>query len=249
MVATQRIDGDSPGLLTSHNVKAVFHYVPLHYLLFVARAGALFSKDELHRQGFGCSHFRSTSRRADERRGFSGYVHLTLDECPPILRAKLAAGFPHFELRIPAAELEQTEIHLCRYNIAKSRYIRRPPAAGPAESAANGYYHGLKQLPTAETKQECEQLLRHNFGTNMIEVLVPGRFDLPSGTEAVFFNPDDISLADALLQEAGIVWRTRLSSALPYVRGPRSVALVEQFLRHAAGDADWRGDGLEFDRL
>src|SRR5207237_6387189 len=111
-------------LLTSHGVTNVFHYAPLHYILFIARSKALFSKNELRRLGYDASHFRRTSRRPDEQRGFSDYVHLTLNHFPPILKAKLAGGFPHFEIRVPAEHVEKATVHLCRYNIAKCRFLR-----------------------------------------------------------------------------------------------------------------------------
>ena len=107
------------GLLTSHGVTDVFHYAPLHYILFIALAKALFSKNELRRLGYDLSHFRRTSRHPDEQRGFSDCVHLTLKHFPPILKAKLAGGFPHFEIRVPAEYVEKGTVHLCRYNIAK----------------------------------------------------------------------------------------------------------------------------------
>jgi hypothetical protein len=113
------------------------------------------SKLELAKRGYDIWHFRRTSRRQDELRGFADYVHLTLNALPPILRAKLTAGFPHFEVRIPAEAIAASDVHLCRYNIAKCRYLRRDGKSGPEESSANGRYFNGKQLPIAATTQDC----------------------------------------------------------------------------------------------
>lgn len=227
----------------------MFHYAPLHYLLFIARSKALLSKVELRRLGYDPFHFRRTSRRPDEARGFSNYVHLTLSQFPPILEAKLGAGFPHFEIRIPAKDLEQTDFHLCRFNIARSRYLRRHGKIGPSENRMNGRYHGNKQLPTAETTEECRALLAENFGRRMIEVLVPRRLPLPDDTALIFFNPKDAKIADAALRSAQLDWNLQLANGASYTRNAQHVASVQRFLRTAQVDPSWRGDGLDFDHL
>ncbi len=238
-----------PGLLTAGVVTSVFHYAPLHYLLFIARSKALFSKVELRRLGYDPSHFRRTSRRPDEARGFSNYVHLTLSQFPPILEAKLSAGFPHFEIRIPAKDLEQRDFHLCRFNIARSRYLRRQGKVGPPENRVNGRYYGDKQLPTAETTEECRALLAENLGRRMIEVLVPIRLPLPDDTTLIFFNPEDLKVANDALRSVRLDWNLQLANGASYTRDAQHVANVQRFLRTAEADASWRGDGLDFDDL
>lgn len=235
------------GLLTSHGVTDVFHYVPLHYILFIARSKALFSKNELRRRGYDSPHFRRTSRDSDEQRGFGDYVHLTLSEFPPILEAKLAGGFPHFEVRVPAAEVEKGTVHLCRYNIAKCRFLRRGTKTGFMASEANGQYHGEKQIPTAETISECNDLLTHNLRINMIEVLVPKKLELPANTRLIFFNQNDRELADELLRPLKVGWRCELAENAPYQPQTRHVTNVKRFLDRAVADSEWRGDGLDFD--
>jgi hypothetical protein len=91
-------------VLTDHQVNAVHHYAPLHYLIFVARSQSILSKPSLYKAGFTTSHLRSMSHGLDEARGFGGYSHLTIDPKPRILRAKLAAGFPHIAINVPASE-------------------------------------------------------------------------------------------------------------------------------------------------
>lgn len=236
------------GLLTSRGVAEVYHYVPLHYLMFIARSRALLSKGELGRLGFNNSHFRRTSRSQDELRGFSHYVHLTVTAYPPILAAKLASGFPHFEVRVPAAHVEKTTLHLCRYNIAKSRNLRTGKKPAP-ESAATGRYHGAKQIPTAETVAECEALLQANLGENMIEVLVPNALILPPETALIFFDENDRDLADELIHPMKLNWALHLAKDLTYKAATGYVRAVKEFLARARVDPGWKGNGLDFDSV
>jgi hypothetical protein len=237
------------GLLTEAGVTSVYHYAPLHYLLFISRSKALFSKTELRRLGYDSFHFRSTSRRQDEARGFSNYVHLTLSQFPPILKAKLQAGFPHFEITIPAEDVERMDFHLCRFNIAKSRYLRRQQKIGPPENPENGRYYVDKQLPTAETEAECRALLAKNFGRRMIEVLVPVKLPLSDKTSLIFFDSEDAVIAKESLSRIGLEWNIQLAPNSSYARHPRHAAKVREFLRQAEKDENWRGDGLDFDRF
>jgi len=238
------------GLLTAAGVTSVFHYAPLHYLLFIARSKALFSKVELRRLGYDPFHFRRTSRRQDEARGFSNYVHLTLSQFPPILEAKLRAGFPHFEIQVPAKDLEQRDFRLCRFNIARSRYLRRQEKSGPPENPVNGRYYGDKQLPTAETAEECRALLAENLGRRMIEVLIPVTLPLPTNTTLIFFSTDDLNLAEDALRRMRLdEWTLQLAPDASYIQDAQHVADVQRFLRTAEANANWRGDGLDFDSV
>jgi hypothetical protein len=234
------------GLLTTRGIEDVFHYAPLHYLIFIARSKALLSKNELRRLGFDASHFRRTSRQRDLVRGFSNYVHLSLQSHPPILKAKLRAGFPHLEVRVPAAWVETGTFHLCRYNIAKSRNPKTGKRPAP-ESPATGCYHGGKHLPTAEKPAEREDLLRRNLGRNMVEALVPERLALPESTQMIFFHESDYRLAMDLIEQLGINWPLLLATDLRYEPNAKYSAVVRQFLNRAAADPEWLGDGLDFD--
>lgn len=247
-MVTPAVGRQESGLLTRHGVEAVFHYAPLHYLLFIVRAKALLSKEELAARGFPQTHLRSTSRGVDYDRGFAGYVHLTLTNLPPILQGKLKSGFPHFEFRIPASYVDRLPFHLCRYNIAKSRNPKNGSSPSP-EGPATGYYRDGKQIPTAETVCECEALLRANLGINMIEVLVPKRVDLPQDTELIFFSRADLELARDMISKLNPGWRCSLASMESYARKGLYVGQVEDFLRRAQQDPEWRGSGLEFDRF
>jgi hypothetical protein len=234
-------------LLTSNNIDDVFHYAPLHYLLFIARSRALLSKDELLRRGFTQLHFRSTSRRVDTLRGFSNYVHLTLTEVPKILKAKLAAGFPHFELRVPAAHIDERSFHLCCFNIAKSRFIRTGKKP-PVESPSNGRYHRGKELPTAGSAAECAALLQANLGVRMIEVLLLSCLPLPDNTKLVFFHDSDQKTAEHLLRSLNVPWLMS-RGATCYQPSHQYVNSVHEFLERAENEPEWRGNGLDFDLL
>lgn len=240
---------DGSGLLTSRGINSAFHYVPLHYLLFIARSGALYSKLELRQRGHSDTHFRRTSRDHDVARGFGHYVHLSLKRTPPILNAKLAAGFPHFEIEIPAATIQEQEFHLCRFNIAKCRYLRRGGATGPAESLRNGRYYGAMQLPIAVTRAERASLLEANFPATMVEVLIPNAFSLPVNASFVFFSQREFEIASGLLEAMPSQWLPRMEPAPRYYANHRYFADVVRFLDRSSRDPLWMGDGLEFDSV
>jgi hypothetical protein len=242
------VEGPEPAeaeLLIAHGHSYVFHCAPLHYILFIARSGALLSKVELRRAGFKDFHFRSTSRGPDEQRGFSNYVHLTIEDYPDILLAKLKAGFPHFGVRIPAEALRAHSIHMCRYNIAKTRNLRSGRRPSP-ERDNTGWFHGGKEIPTAETLAECKTMLANNSPRKM-EVLVVGKLVLPSNTELVFFNTSDYEVAKTVLRPLNVRWRLRRAEGFSYTSIDRYVTSVKQYLDRTIADSNWRGDGLGFD--
>src|SRR5262245_766517 len=118
------------GLLADKNITHVYHYTPLHYLPFIGRSQSLMSKPSLKAAGFPQKHLRSMSNGQDVARGFGEYTHLTLEEHPAILRAKLAAGFPHVGIAVPFEVIEATKFSLCRFNVAMTRFLRRDGKPG-----------------------------------------------------------------------------------------------------------------------
>jgi hypothetical protein len=236
--------------LTAHGIESVFHYAPLHYLVFIARSKALLAKAELTRRGYAASHFRSTSQRQDVTRGFEDFVHLTLEGFPPIFAAKLKRGFPHFTIRVPAAALDGVKFDLCRYNIAKMRYLRRRHKLGPKECSANGFYRGKMQVPIARGNVQCQALLKANHGRNMIEVLVSRSFSLPEQTSLFLHSSADFSVASELLAALGLSWDCKLApQGHCYTANASYRRRVTDFLERCAADKHWMGDGLDFDRL
>lgn len=237
------------GLLTSHGISHVYHYAPLHYLPFIARTRQLLSKVQLKLAGYSDSHFRSTSRKQDAERGFSNYVHMMSRESPPILRAKISRGFPHVEIKISSTLIEKGEFHLCRYNIAKSRYLSRPGATAPPENSRNGHYHGNKQLPTAETVREISALLDSASGSDLIEVLIPSNLPLDEDTALIFFGNEDQNLGDRMLHNLSVPWKTEVKILPGYTIKPEYARSVSAFIAQASADPNWMGNGLEFDNV
>lgn len=237
--------------LRAAGINEVFHYAPLHYLPFIGRAKALLSKPKIRASGFADAHFRSMSHRHDLARGFGSYAFLTLHPAPPILRAKLRAGFPHICIRIPAASVDNTPFHLCRFNVAMTRRLRRNNKPGFPESSTNGRYYGSLQIPIAKSESDKAAMLAKHVGTDsMIEVLIPGELRLPENTSVLCFCRQDYDLAEHILSAQSLKWQPiALSPPCEYPRNPLYARAVEAFANRALANLTWSGDGLEFDRV
>ncbi len=83
----------------------------------------------------------------------------------------------------------------------------------------------------------------------MIEVLVPVTLPLPGETTLIFFNTEDLNIAESLLRGMRLEWKLDLAVKTAYPRDAQHVANVQRFLRIARADASWRGDGLDFDNV
>jgi hypothetical protein len=191
------------------------------------------------------------SHGLDEARGFGGYSHLTIDPRPRILRAKLAAGFPHIAINIPTSEIDVVPFSLCRFNVAMTRQLRRDGKAGFPESETNGRYYKGHQIPIARTDADKSAMLGKYLKENtMIEVLVHGDFDLSDETSITCFSDEDATIARQALRSVGRNWKVRVEEPPgPYPRDRAHVAAVTSFIQQAENDPSWRGNGLEFDRL
>ena len=236
-------------LFAQQGIQSVFHYSPLHYLPYILREGTLLSKVSLKERGFLNTHFRRTSHRQDEERGFGGYVHLSTKKLPPIVRAKLSAGFPHFEIRIPAHAVDSVEFHLCRFNIAKCRYLKRPGGTPLLESAANGRYHGLCQIPISVTASDSAALLASNHPHTMVEVLIPRSFSLGPDNELAFFSDEERTLGQQLMRDAGRSWRCLHDASTQYQANTRHAQAVRAFLKEVEHNPLWMGNGLDYDSV
>jgi hypothetical protein len=84
----------------------------------------------------------------------------------------------------------------------------------------------------------------------MLEVLVNQQLPL-SGTVVLRTYCDiDQSIAQNVLNEFGIVWEVELHSVpSTYARKTAYAEKVSAFIQVALSDPDWRGNGLEFDRV
>lgn len=238
------------GILETFAIESVHHFAPLHYLPFIVRQGALLSKPLLAQAGFAPSHYRSMSHRQDSVRGFDAYVHLTITPHPPIVGAKLGAGFPHIRLSIPSSYVDNVDFVLCRFNIAMTRYLRRADKPGFPESPTNGRYYDRKQIPVAKTVQDKHTLLSAHLSRSMIEVLVESELTLPAATTVACYSEDDAIIVRRVLQTFQCPWTITIAAPqATYNRNPIYASQVLEFIDRALDDHLWRGNGLEFDRV
>lgn len=239
------------GILQDAGVTNAYHFTPLHYLPFIAGSACLKSKPSLIADGFAASHLRSMSNAQDVSRGFGAYTHLTTDPAPRILRAKLAAGFPHIGLSVPISHVDAADYSLCRFNVAMTRFLRRGGKKGFPESPTNGRYYEGHQIPIARGSGDKRTMLNwHLRRGTMIEILVHGDFALPDKTELLCYSKADEAEARAILDACGQKWTTRILPAPgPYPSRSQHRKNVQEFVIQALKDPKWRGNGLEFDRV
>jgi hypothetical protein len=238
-------------LFSEHGIEFVPHFTPLHYLPFIARSRSLKSKPALASDGFSDSHFRTKSKRQDVSRGFGEYAFLTLSQNPRIVVAKLKGGFPHIAINVPVAAFEKVDFDLCRFNVAMARRKPTSPTGGFPASDTNGRYYGKKTLPIARTVSDKKSLLaKHYPAGTMIEVLVRDRLPLPQNTTITCYSQGDQILAQRVLDALKVPWQLEISAPPgKYKRASQYVTLVQTFINRALLDANWRGNGIEFDKV
>jgi hypothetical protein len=191
------------------------------------------------------------SQKQDLDRGFGSYAHLTLAEAPPILQAKLAAGFPHIAIEVPAADVDSAQFSLCRFNVAMTRYLRKDGQGGFPESPTNGRYYGEHQIPIAQTDDDKAAMLTKYIGSDtMIEVLVPGDLSLPSELSVLCFSDDDEQVVADVLHRLGSAWKAvKKDPPGDYPKKLQHRDAVAKFIEKSIAEESWRGNGLEFDRV
>lgn len=236
-------------ILAAHGIEKLYHFFPLHYLPFIARDRVLKSKPELAKAGFRDDHNRSTSAHLDGERGFGHYVHLSTVATPPILKAKLKAGFPHIGIEIASDTLGDRSYDLCRFNIAKTRYLRRGEKPGSPETPANGRYYGKMEIPIARTLEEKASMLTLRQSETMIEVLVPGSLPLTDHAKIRVYRKEDCDEIKRIQEKVGSAWDMELQSTPRYVGDEKYIEKVSTFIDKVLEDSEWLGDGLEFDRV
>lgn len=90
----------------------------------------------------------------------------------------------------------------------------------------------------------------HLPANTMIEVLVHGDLILPDRTEIVCFSDADAKAAEGVLSKVEAPWNVTSSAPPgPYPRDPKHVEAITTFIDQALAEPEWRGNGLEFDRL
>ena len=84
----------------------------------------------------------------------------------------------------------------------------------------------------------------------MIEILVHGDLALPNTTKVLCFSAADIEIANGVLASVGSPWPLQAAD-IPgaYPRNAEHARCIEDYLEQAMNDPEWRGNGLEFDRL
>jgi len=233
--------------LQNRGIVHAFHVTPLHYVPFILRSGCLFSKDTLLKKGYNFKHFRATSHRADLSRGFGQYVHLTNLSSPPILTAKLAKGIPHVLLRFDTGSFRETQYHLCRFNIAKGRYLRKDGKPGLSESQRNGSYLKSMQIPIASTVVMKKGLLSNLETGRMLEILQNHSVDLADSMQLTFFSKEDYELLKSFLLQEYPKLDVSIRSYQNYPLVDHLRTSVTKFLTKSILDRTWKGNGLNFD--
>ena len=93
-------------------------------------------------------------------------------------------------------------------------------------------------------------LAKHLPLGTMIEVLIHGDLKLPDDTSVICYSDEDAKIARNILEQIGCPWKVELSALVgDYPRSPLHARSVDDFISQAMKDPDWRGNGLEFDRL
>ena len=168
---------------------------------------------------------------------------------PPILAAKLAKGFPHARLAIPSSQLPK-EFDLCRFNIAKGRYLRSGSSPLP-ESKRNGKYYEKLELPIARTlSQQGDMLEEARTDPAVIEVLAKGELYLSEKVECQVFSRADYDIAQHILLKTNSQMNlVLLDSEDRYLNQGIFSDQIEPFIDHALKDPLWKGNGLDYDKL
>lgn len=232
-------------------IEYIHHYAPLHYLPFIARSRSLKSKPTLRMEGFNGNHFRTKSKNSDVGRGFGQYAFLTLSRDPRIVKAKLKGGFPHLAFLVPVSSFANIDFDLCRYNVAMARRLLSSPTGGFKLDGTNGRYYGDLQLPIARTNVDKKRLLEaHYQAGKMIEVLVSGELHLSDETKVICYDQADLLIARTVLKKIHTPWEVSLENPPgPYNRQAQYAANVQTFINQSLVDPEWKGNGLEFDRV
>ena len=160
---------------------------------------------------------------------------------PPLLRSKLAKGYPHIAIERPTAGVPEDRYLLCRYNIARNR-------GSFSESPADGFLRDGMGLPTARLPSEKAAMLRAHRGT-CIEVLFSHAVPIPPTATVWTFNAHEADMARAALGRLGSAWGVRCRHPEPpYALDPQTQIASESYLSLSVQRPEWRGTPLEFDR-
>lgn len=131
-----------------------------------------------------------------------------------------------------------------------TRTLRKNGKPGYPENSANGRYYEHLQIPVARLNGDKKALMERHKGNREIEALVHGDLILPHQTEIFCYSSPDTEIARHVLLKARAEWNVSIvPPAGPYPRKSEYVNAVTSFIERAHSDAEWRGDGLDFDKV
>lgn len=158
----------------------LYHATPLHYLPHILQSGALYAKSILAGQGIRP---RQSAVRRDTRLGLTNWVHLSTRPDTPLIKDKLARGYPHVLLEFDRkAVLALPEVALLPYNTK-------------AWQTRSAY------VPVTDAAEKAEMLRRHDEINHFpsLEVLVHYGLDFAHLTKITFAADDECQWVIELL--------------------------------------------------
>ncbi|GAB4463061.1 MAG: hypothetical protein OHK0029_31080 [Armatimonadaceae bacterium] len=163
-----------------------FHTTPLHYAPYLLATGAIYSQAELRRLELPITP-RPTAAHRDRKLGLDRFVHLSFAPQTPLLKDKLARGFPHVLLVFGAEIAREPDAAFVRYNAKAWRHREEfAPIREEAEKAAFLAEWQQGRYPSAEL---------------LIENALPL---LPHGREVWVGSDAEQDWLTGLLQDVGI---------------------------------------------
>ena len=162
----------------------LYHATPLHYLPHILSSGALYAKSVTVGQGITP---RSSAVRRDKMLGLADWVHLSTRPDTPLLRDKLARGYPHALLVFDrAAVLSSPEVALLPYN-------------------TTAWHSKAAYVPITDAAEKTELLRRHDEKRQFpsLEVLVHYGLDFAHLQRIVFADDEEREWLAALMTKLG----------------------------------------------
>ena len=150
----------------------LYHATPLHYLPHILQSGALYAKSVTAGQGIKP---RSTALRRDTMLGLTDWVHLSMRPDTPLLKDKLALGYPHALLQFDrAAVLALPEVALLPYN-------------------TKAWHSRAAYVPVTDAAEKTEMLRLHDETRRYpsLEVLVHYGLDFAHLMQIVFADAEE----------------------------------------------------------
>ncbi len=174
----------------------LYHATPLHYLPHILSSGALYAKSVTAGQGITP---RASAVRRDTMLGLTDWVHLSTRPDTPLLKDKLARGYPHALLVFDrAAVLSLPEVALLPYN-------------------TKAWHSKAVYVPVTDADEKTE-LLRVHDGTHRypsLEVLVHYGLDFAHLQTILFPDEEERQWVIALMAALDC----KLPAALEYAGG------------------------------